>query len=174
MNRKLLTVLGSGLLVISFILGACAQPTPAPAPEQPAAPQQPAATEAPMATEAPAVTEVPPEETPPSKVPIAVYDGKSLSVPDCDYGGYIKSIEATDDHTVTFTLCKPDPAFEVKLGLVSSQFTPRSGLKPQPVRRPAPVRAWKDRWVLVPIRFKSGSAVRAWFWSRTRITGIRN
>jgi len=38
-----------------------------------------------------------------------------LSVPDCDYGGFFKSIEATDQYTVTFNLCKSDPAFLSKI-----------------------------------------------------------
>jgi ABC-type transport system substrate-binding protein/predicted small secreted protein len=48
----------------------------------------------------------------------------SLVAPDCDYGGKIKSIEAVDDLTVKFTLCKSDPAFESKIA-----FTP-FGIQP--------------------------------------------
>ena len=33
----------------------------------------------------------------------------------CDYGGEIRSIEALDDLTVKFTLCRPDPAFLTKI-----------------------------------------------------------
>ena len=69
-------------------------------------------TEAPM-TEAPA-TEAP-EPTPVPKVPIATFDGTSLSFPDCDYGGFFKSIEATDDYNVKFTLCKTEAAFLSKI-----------------------------------------------------------
>lgn len=36
----------------------------------------------------------------------------SLEAEDCDYGGKIQSIVATDEHTVEFTMCKPVPAFE--------------------------------------------------------------
>jgi len=90
MNKKLFLLL-SALVLASMIMAACA----------------------PKATEAPA-TEAP-EPTPVPKVPIAVYDGASLSVPDCDYGGFFKSIEATDDYTVTFTLCKTDAAFLSKI-----------------------------------------------------------
>ncbi|GAB4476752.1 MAG: hypothetical protein Kow0088_14850 [Anaerolineales bacterium] len=133
MSRKMFTLIGTGLLLISFILGACAQPTQAPeqpaATEAPAMTEAPAATEAPAETEAPAATEAPAEEAPPEKTPIAVYDGKSLSVPDCDYGGYIKSIEATDDYTVTFTLCKPDPAFEVKLAFGVFSIYPKEWIE---------------------------------------------
>ena len=135
MTRKMLTIIGTGLLLLSFILGACAQPTPDPEPEQPAANEEraakdaPAATEAPAETEAPAATEAPAEETPPPKVPIATYDGKTLSVPDCDYGGYIKSVEATDDFTVTFNLCKSDPAFREKLAFGVFSIYPKEWIE---------------------------------------------
>jgi len=45
----------------------------------------------------------------------AAFEGKTLAAPDCDYGGFFKSIEATDQYTVTFTLCKPDAAFLSKI-----------------------------------------------------------
>jgi peptide/nickel transport system substrate-binding protein len=38
-----------------------------------------------------------------------------LAAPDCDYGGIIKSITANDPLTVTFEMCKPDPAFAAKV-----------------------------------------------------------
>ncbi|TPW29207.1 peptide ABC transporter substrate-binding protein [Martelella alba] len=46
------------------------------------------------------------------------FDGMSVEAPNCDYGGKIKSIVATDEHTVTFTMCSPDPAFEAKAAFV--------------------------------------------------------
>ena len=46
------------------------------------------------------------------------FEGKSLVAPGCDYGGKIKSIVATDENTVTFTMCSPDPAFEAKAAFV--------------------------------------------------------
>ncbi|MEO8241584.1 MAG: ABC transporter substrate-binding protein [bacterium] len=46
--------------------------------------------------------------------PALAFDGQSLTAPNCDYGGKIKSIVATDENTVTFTMCSPDPAFEAK------------------------------------------------------------
>ena len=52
-------------------------------------------------------------------VPMTIVEADS-----CDYGGKIKSIEATDDYTVVFTLCKPDPAFLAKVA-----FTP-FGIQP--------------------------------------------
>jgi ABC-type transport system substrate-binding protein len=86
-----------------MVLAACAPAatevmTEEPMTEAPAT--EPAATEAPTA--------VPPE-------PIASFDGTTLSVPDCDYGGFFKSIEATDQYTVTFNMCKSDPAFLSKI-----------------------------------------------------------
>ena len=49
----------------------------------------------------------------------------SVSAENCDYGGKIKSIEATDELTVKFTMCSPDPAFPQK-----AAFTP-FGIYPQ-------------------------------------------
>jgi ABC-type transport system substrate-binding protein len=37
--------------------------------------------------------------------------GDSVAAPDCDYGGKINSITATDQFTVVFEMCKPVPAF---------------------------------------------------------------
>ena len=51
--------------------------------------------------------------------------GSSVSAADCSYGGKVKSIEATAALEVTFTLCKPDPAFVAK-----AAFTP-FGIQPK-------------------------------------------
>ena len=51
--------------------------------------------------------------------PAGAFEGKSVAAPDCDYGGKIKSIVATDEFTVTFTMCKPDPAFEAKAAFIA-------------------------------------------------------
>lgn len=40
---------------------------------------------------------------------------KKLEAPDCDSTGIIKSVEATDQYTATFTLCQSDPAFLSKI-----------------------------------------------------------
>lgn len=66
------------------------------------------------ATTTPDVTDVPATEPPATEPPMA-FEGYSLVAPDCEYGGYIKSVEATDQYTVTFTMCKSDPAFLSKL-----------------------------------------------------------
>lgn len=57
--------------------------------------------------------------------PAQGFEGKSVAAKDCEYGGKIKSIEATDQLTVKFTLCAPDPAFESK-----AAFTP-FGIQPE-------------------------------------------
>ncbi len=57
--------------------------------------------------------------------PAGAFEGKSVAAPNCDYGGKIKSIEATDQFTVTFTMCRPDPAF-----LAKAAFTP-FGIQPE-------------------------------------------
>lgn len=48
----------------------------------------------------------------------------SVAAENCDYGGKIASIEAVDEYTVQFNLCKSDPAFEAKIA-----FTP-FGIQP--------------------------------------------
>ncbi len=57
--------------------------------------------------------------------PAQAFTGKSVAATDCSYGGKIKSIEATDELTVTFNLCKSDPAF-----LAKAAFTP-FGIQPE-------------------------------------------
>jgi ABC-type transport system substrate-binding protein len=47
----------------------------------------------------------------------------------CDYGGKIKSIEAVDEFTVKFTLCKPDPAFLAKVAFTPFGIQPREYLE---------------------------------------------
>lgn len=54
----------------------------------------------------------------------AEFEPTALNAPDCDYGGKISSIEAVDELTVVFNLCKPDPAFLAKVA-----FTP-FGIQP--------------------------------------------
>ncbi len=96
MKNKLF-LLFSVVVVLSMVLAACGPK-----------PTEPVVTE-PPATEPPVVTE------PPATEPPVVFNGYSLVAPDCEYGGFFKSIEATDQYTVTFTMCKPDAAFLSKL-----------------------------------------------------------
>ncbi|CAN5754773.1 hypothetical protein BH23CHL8_BH23CHL8_17590 [soil metagenome] len=62
------------------------------------------------------------QEAPPDAGPLTEYPNYGGEV-DCEagtfngseYGGQIKKITATDDQTVVFELCAPDPAFEAKI-----------------------------------------------------------
>jgi peptide/nickel transport system substrate-binding protein len=108
-KRNLFALL-SLLILASLVLAACGgAATEAPASDEPAAP---APTDEPAAEE-PAEPEAVPD------VAIATFDGTSLSVPaeECngDYIGAFQSIVATDENTVVFTLCRPDPAFLSKI-----------------------------------------------------------
>jgi peptide/nickel transport system substrate-binding protein len=124
-NKKLFTLL-SLLVLASLMLAACApKATEAPATEAPMT--EAPATEAP-ATEAPTAAPTA-EPTPAPKVPIATYDGTTLAVPDCDYGGYIKSVAATDENTVTFTMCKPFAAFQQVLGFSVFSIYPQEWIE---------------------------------------------
>jgi ABC-type transport system substrate-binding protein len=100
MKRNTFLSLFSILVLASLMLVAC----------QPAGP----------ATEEVVVEEEPTEEV----MEEAPFEPTSLVAPDCEYGGKIKSIEAVDQYTVKFTMCKSDPAFEAKIA-----FTP-FGIQP--------------------------------------------
>lgn len=52
-----------------------------------------------------------------------------LAAPNCDYGGLISSIEAVDELTVVFNLCRPDPAFTSKMGFSVFGIYPREWLE---------------------------------------------
>ena len=102
--KKNLYVLLSLLVLASMVLVACGGG---------------AATEAPGGSDAPEATEVAATPEPIPDINLATFDGTSLSVPaeECN-GGYIgefQSIEAVDDNTVVFNLCRPDPAFLSKI-----------------------------------------------------------
>jgi peptide/nickel transport system substrate-binding protein len=112
--KRQLTILFSLVILASLVLTACGGAAPE-APAQTAEPAEPAEPAAPAATEEPAATEPPAEPTAVPKVPIASFDGTSLVAEDCDYGGFFQSIEATDQYTVTFNLCKTDAAFLSKI-----------------------------------------------------------
>jgi ABC-type transport system substrate-binding protein len=123
--KRSLYVLLSLFVLAGMVLAACgggATATQAPAaPAKPTqAPQQP--------TEAPAE-----EPAPPADVPVATFDGKSLIVPaeECngDYTGLFQAIEAVDDYTVKFTLCRPDPAFLSKIAFSPFAIYPSEWLE---------------------------------------------
>jgi peptide/nickel transport system substrate-binding protein len=88
-KRRKLFMLFSLLVLASMVLAACGG----------------------AATEAPAAQPTEPPAAQPTEPPMAAFEGKSLVAPNCDYGGKFKSIEATDQYTVVFTLCEPFPAF---------------------------------------------------------------
>jgi ABC-type transport system substrate-binding protein len=48
----------------------------------------------------------------------------SFGAENCDYGGKILSIEALDEMTVRFNLCRPDPAFLAKIAFVPFAIYP--------------------------------------------------
>lgn len=128
--KRQMSVLLSLVVLTSLLLAACGAPaTQAPATQPPAT--EPAATE-PAATEAPTATEAPVEPTPIPDISLATFDGTSLSVPaeECNgaYIGEFQSIVATDDHTVTFTLCHPDPAFLSKIAFSGYAIYPSEWL----------------------------------------------
>jgi len=129
-KRNLFALL-SLLMLASLVLAACGgtTATEAPATDEPAAP---AVTEAP-ATEAPATEAPTAEPTPIPDVPIATFDGTSLSVPteECNgaYIGAVQSVVATDASTVTFTLCRPDPAFLSKIAFSPFSIYPSEWLE---------------------------------------------
>lgn len=56
---------------------------------------------------------------------MAEFQGIGFSAPSCDYGGKIRSVEATGQYEVTFTLCSPTPAFQQIVA-----FTP-FGIQPE-------------------------------------------
>lgn len=49
------------------------------------------------------------------KVKEAAFTPKTVAAPDCNYGGEVRSVQAVDAYTVTFTLCQPDAAFPAKM-----------------------------------------------------------
>ncbi|MBU2610639.1 MAG: peptide ABC transporter substrate-binding protein, partial [Chloroflexi bacterium] len=87
------------------------------------APKPPVPTAVPPAATQPpaAATEVPP--------PPPTFEPMKLEAPNCDYGGFFKSIEATDQYTVTFTLCKSDPAFLSKIAFNPFAIYPEEWLE---------------------------------------------
>lgn len=119
MKQKIFVFVGI-LLVASMVLAAC----------------QPQATEAP--TQAPVEekpTEAMPEEKPTEAMPEKPYEELAFEEPlvvsaeSCDYGGKILKIEAVDQYTVKFTLCKPDPAFLAKVAFTPFAIQPREWIE---------------------------------------------
>ncbi len=144
MKGKNLFTLLTLLLLIALAAVACS-----PAAEATEAP--PEATEEPMEeTEEPMEeTEEPMEET---EEPM-MFEPMMLAAPDCSYGGKISSVEAVDELTVKFSLCKPDPAFLAKIaftpfGVYPSEWLMENAANPEVVlRQPVGTGPWVvDNW----------------------------
>jgi len=82
----------------------------------------------------------------------SAFEGKSVAASDCSYGGKIKSIEATDRLTVTFSMCKPDPAFLAKaaftpFGIQSEEHLNATGGGGEILERPVGTAPWVlEKW----------------------------
>lgn len=61
--------------------------------------------------------------------PNAGFTGDIVAAPDCEYGGKINSIEATDPLTVVFTMCKPVPAFQQIIAFTPFAIQPKEHLE---------------------------------------------
>ena len=120
--------LALGLIAVGCT-GGTAQDTEQPAAEvEPTAEEEPAVEEEPtVVEEEPAVEEEPTAEEEPAAEEEEIAEEEtaeesmltSVRAENCDYGGKIESIEAVDELTVQFNLCKSDPAFLAKIA-----FTP--------------------------------------------------
>ena len=72
--------------------------------------------------------------TPTSSAPTSTGPFIAMTYPsggpaDCKYGGEFSQIKATDEHTVEFTLCYPDPAFLAKLAFASNEIHDTASLE---------------------------------------------
>ncbi|MFO7664317.1 MAG: ABC transporter substrate-binding protein [Chloroflexota bacterium] len=133
MMKKRFTVLSGLLLIVALAVSACTSPTGTVqeaidqvAPTLEAAVEELAPTIEAAATE---VAETVPEaeatvEEEVTEEPMSDFEPLSVAAEDCEYGGKILSIEAVDEYTVQFNLCKSDPAFLSKIA-----FTP-FGIQP--------------------------------------------
>ena len=106
MNLKRVTLWMAVLALSALVFAACAAP----------------ASDSSTGAE-PAATEAPAEEAAADADAVA-YAPTSVGVDDCEYGGKIQSIEATDSMTVQFNLCKPDPAFLAKVAFIPFGIQP--------------------------------------------------
>ncbi|MDZ7844303.1 MAG: ABC transporter substrate-binding protein [Anaerolineales bacterium] len=102
MKKKYIYLLMAVLLVGALSLSACQQP--------PAETDEPAEEPVEEVVEEPSADEEMEDEEMEE-----AYQPVSVSAESCDYGGKVLSVEAVDDYTVVFSLCKPDPAFIAKM-----------------------------------------------------------
>ncbi len=129
MSKHRTWALLAGLILVALMVAACggaAAPTAAPAPtEAPVAePTAVPPTPEPEPTAAPEPTATPEPE--PTEAPMELM---SAAAADCDYGGILKEIAAEDEHTVRFSLCKPDPAFLSKAAFTAFAIQPKEYLE---------------------------------------------
>ena len=137
MKSKSMYLLVAAILILGIALVACSPETAQQGQEaaQQVAPTVQAAVEEVAPTVQAAVEEVAPtleaaveEIAPTAEAMVEEATGEfvptSVAAENCDYGGKILSIEAVDELTVQFNLCKPDPAFLAKVA-----FTP-FGIQP--------------------------------------------
>ena len=106
-------------------VGSPAAPAGSPAASLAAPAEPPADSPAPPGPVEPAAGETPPEAGPVTEYPN--YGGEVVcptsegpgSFNGAEYAGQIKTISATDDQTVVFELCAPDPAFQAKVAFAA-------------------------------------------------------
>ncbi len=143
-KNRLLPILAA-MLVLAFVLAACSPDTMeqvedaaqevAPTLEAAAeelAPTVEAAVEAAEPTLEAAATEVAEavdEATSDDEESMEEFVGDVVAAPDCEYGGKVSSIEATAEHEVVFTLCKPDPAFLAKVAFIPFGIQPKEWIE---------------------------------------------
>jgi len=96
--------------------------------------------------------------------------GDSVSAKDCSYGGKIKSIEATGDLEVTFTMCKPDPAFRAKAAFTPFSVQPKEYLD----STGGGGSILENPIELDPLNLKSGTVVIALTTVGLKIIGVKN
>ena len=159
----LFLVLGMALVACGGSQEPAASPTEAPAEEgAPAEEAGETAAEEEMEqavepTEAPAEaapTEAPAEAAPteaPAEEAMA-FEPASVAAESCDYGGKIETIQALDEFTVEFDLCKPDPAFLAKIaftpfGIQPSEWIAETGGTGEILEKPIGTAAYMlDEW----------------------------
>jgi ABC-type transport system substrate-binding protein len=93
------------------------------------------------------------DEEPAAEEEMMEFEPMSVAAENCDYGGKISSIEAVDEYTVVFNLCKPDPAFLAKIaftpfGIQPSEYIESTGGTGDLLEKPIGTGAYMvDEWV---------------------------
>jgi ABC-type transport system substrate-binding protein len=135
MNRSLLRAVPVVLVIGGWIISGCVLPGPGKNPGGEPQPNQPAASPTAATPASLTTTQIPtPEPTAISPAPIQTelgvpFEPLVYSAPDCEYGGEFKSIEALDQHTIRFSLCRPDAAFLTKIAFPSFGIVPQERLE---------------------------------------------